>query len=103
MIAFFVPIAGVFTEIARTEVVYNNPNPKFVRFFRALYVFDTQQPIRFMVYDCDSNKLDLQHHSLIGYFLTDVFYLFTRLDQELTFDLVHDDKPGFRGQIILHP
>lgn len=101
MCVFFTQNNGQYTETERTEVIYNNPNPNFVKSFKMLYIFEMKQPLRFEVYDCDSNKSSLKNHDFIGYIETDAQYIISNLDQELTFDLKNDKKKGKRGQIIL--
>lgn len=89
-----------FTEVARTEVIWNDPNPNFVRSFKTYYIFESQQPLRFEVYDADSEKAPLKSHDFIGYCETDVQYLVSNLEQEISFDLINDKKKGQRGKIF---
>ena len=65
------------------------------------YIFEMNQPIRFEIYDCDSEKSSLKNHDFIGYCETDAHFIISNLDQELTFDLKNDNKKGKRGKIIL--
>lgn len=101
MCVFMTSENGKFTEIERTEVIYNNPNPNFVKSFKTYYIFEANQPLRFEVYDCDSSKISLEKHDFIGFCETDVQYLVSNLDQQLTFELLNDEKKGKRGEIIL--
>ncbi|EAY06576.1 Copine family protein [Trichomonas vaginalis G3] len=98
MCVLFIPMNGRMVEVARTEVIWDNPNPQWVKVLRALYVFETNQPLRFCVYDCDSEKGDLSHHDFIGYCDTNVQHIVTNLGTEIVLELKHDtqhDKRGF--------
>lgn len=90
-----------FTEVSRTEVIWNDPNPNFVRSFKTYYIFESMQPLRFEVYDADSEKAPLKAHDFIGYCETDVQRLVSNLEQEIAFDLIHDKSKGYRGTIYL--
>lgn len=90
-----------FIEVARTEVIWNDPNPNFVRSFKTYYIFESHQPLRFDVYDCDSEKAPLKDHDFIGYCETDVQHIVTNLEQEIKFDLKNDKKKGARGKLLL--
>lgn len=56
----------IWSEFARTEVVWNNLNPEWVQFFTVMYVFEMRQPLKFRVYDVDSPSADLSRHDFIG-------------------------------------
>lgn len=101
MVVLFIPVNGQYVEVARTEVIWNNKSPSFVKFFQTLYIFEMNQPLRFSVYDCDSEKAPLSKHDFIGYVDTDVQHLATNMDQEIKFPIKHDSKSGNRGQLIL--
>ena len=53
-------------EIARTETVYNNLNPKWSRIFNLEYQFGTTTTLRFSVYDRDAPDENLSKHDYIG-------------------------------------
>jgi hypothetical protein len=57
---------GRWREFARTEVVWNNLNPEWVKFFSVMYVFEIRQPLLFRVYDVDSEDQDLSKQDFIG-------------------------------------
>ena len=92
---------GNFVESQRTETIFNDPNPNFVKSFKTFYIFESHQPLRFEVYDADSNNSSLKKHDFIGYAETDVQYLVSNLEQALTFELKNDEKNNKRGQLIL--
>lgn len=101
MCVLFTKQNNAFTETSRTETVLNNSNPQFVKLFKTLYVFESYQPLRFEIYNTTVNNSILKYHDLVGYCETTVQYVVSNLDKELTFDLEHDDKNGFRGQLII--
>jgi len=55
------------TEIGRTEVIYDNHFPKFTKQFRFDYFFEEEQKLRFDVYDEDKKgSPNLKHHDVLG-------------------------------------
>jgi hypothetical protein len=69
--ALFIPIGNAEREIDRTETILRNPDPQWVRFFQAAYLFRSPQPLHFFVYDAnDSNSLigdaQIDLHSLVS-------------------------------------
>jgi hypothetical protein len=54
------------TEVSRTEVVWNDLNPEWVTYFTVMYVFEIRQPLLFRVYDVDSATAQLSAHDFIG-------------------------------------
>jgi hypothetical protein len=57
---------GKWVEFARTEVIWNNLNPEWVKFFSIMYVFEVRQPLLFRVYDVDSENQNLSKQDFIG-------------------------------------
>ena len=57
---------GKWSEVSRTEVIWNNLNPEWVKFFTIMYIFEIRQPLLFRVYDVDSENEDLSHQDFIG-------------------------------------
>ncbi|KAK3608098.1 hypothetical protein CHS0354_004755 [Potamilus streckersoni] len=53
-------------EFGRTEVIWNNLNPDFVKKFVMNYFFEECQKIKFEVYDVDSKSADLAKHDFLG-------------------------------------
>ena len=51
--------------LGRTETVWNNLNPDFLKFFKVNYYFEMNQFIRLEIYDQDDNEA---HHELIGFY-----------------------------------
>lgn len=90
-------------EVDRTEIIKNNPNPQFVKSFKALYIFELHQDLRFEVYDADSDNLKLKKHDFIGYAETDVQALASNMDFEIVFNLKHDTKHNERGKLVIKP
>ena len=102
MCVLFIPINGKFTEVARTEVIWDNPNPSWVTTFKIVYLFEMNQPLRFCLYDCDSNKGSLENHDFIGYADTNVQTLVSEMGHEIKLELNHDTIKSKRGTLILN-
>ncbi|OHS96833.1 Copine family protein [Tritrichomonas foetus] len=100
MVVMFIPVNGQYVEIARTEVIWNDCNPKFVKFFQAMYIFETQQPLRFGIYDVDSDKAPLEKHDFVGNVDTDVQYLVSNTASALEFKIQHSTGKN-RGTLVL--
>lgn len=100
MVVLFIPHNGQNIEVARTEVIWNNNNPQFVIFFQAMYIFQTLQPLRFNIYDVDSEKSPLHNHQLIGYADTNVQYLISNKNLSVEFEIQHPSHQ-FRGNLKL--
>ena len=101
MCVLFIPINGKYCEVARTEVIYDDPNPSWVKFFQVMYIFETNQPLRFVVYDCDSESADLSKHDLVGYADTDVQTLVSNGAQSIKLELKHDKEKNKRGTLVI--
>jgi hypothetical protein len=100
MVVLFIPINRKLIEIARTEVIYDNPNPQFVKFFEANYIFETIQPLHFKIYDVDSEKANLSKHDYIGYVDTDIQHLIMNQNTQVVLQIQLDKKEN-RGELIL--
>jgi hypothetical protein len=57
---------GAWKEHGRTEVIMDDPNPKFARHFKVQYFFEKTQWFRFECYDADAGARDLSTHDYIG-------------------------------------
>lgn len=53
-------------EFGRTEIIWNNLNPDFVKKFVMHYYFEQSQKLKFEVYDVDSKSADLSKHDFLG-------------------------------------
>lgn len=63
----FVPdTRGQWRELGRTETAMNEHNPVFKRGVLLDYNFEEVQPIRFELYDSDSDARALERHDFIG-------------------------------------
>ncbi|KAL4226439.1 Copine-9 [Mactra antiquata] len=74
-------------EFGRTEVIWNNLNPDFVKKFVMQYYFEQSQKLKFEVYDIDSPSADLSKHDFLGRMectLGEVVAAGTRLSRRLT-------------------
>ena len=54
------------SEIKRTECIKNNLNPHWVTKVQMNYMFEEQQPLKFAIFDLDSNSKILDDHDFIG-------------------------------------
>lgn len=59
-------------EFARTEVIWNNLNPEWVKFFAVMYIFQIKQPLKFQIYSIHQNSANLSAQTLIGECETEV-------------------------------
>ena len=57
---------GQWVETNRTEVIQDNLNPEFSKKITLDYRFETQQKLKFEVYDSDSASTKLSDHDFIG-------------------------------------
>jgi hypothetical protein len=101
MCVLMIPQKGKYVEVARTEVIWDNPNPQWVKTLKAMYIFETCQPLRFMVYDCDSENADLSKHDFIGYCDTDVQSIVSHIGHELKIKLKKDGASDERGSLVI--
>lgn len=53
-------------EVGRTEVIWDNLNPAFVKKFILDYFFEESQKLKFEMYDVDSESHDLRKHDFLG-------------------------------------
>ena len=101
MVVLSIPINGKYVEVSRTEVIWNNPNPEFVKFLQVAYIFQMQQPLRFSVYDVDSENAKLSDHDFIGYVDTDVQTLAASIGSSVELSL--KTKKSSSAKITLTP
>ncbi|XP_064632311.1 copine-8-like isoform X2 [Lineus longissimus] len=53
-------------EFGRTEIIWDNLNPVFIKKFVMDYFFEESQKLKFEVYDVDSKSRDLRNHDFLG-------------------------------------
>ncbi|EAX90435.1 Copine family protein [Trichomonas vaginalis G3] len=93
---------GKWSEYARTEVVWNNLNPEWVKFFTIQYIFEIKQPLMFRVYDVDSDTSTLSSQDFIGEAQIDLSQIIAnRGTTTLELKIPHNDKK--RGIIHITP
>uniref|UniRef100_A0A915KCS4 Copine-3 n=1 Tax=Romanomermis culicivorax TaxID=13658 RepID=A0A915KCS4_ROMCU len=56
------------SEFGRTETIWNNLNPEWVKKFQMNYYFEERQYLKFEIYDIDSKSTDLSSHDFLGKF-----------------------------------
>jgi hypothetical protein len=88
------------TEVARTEVVWNNLNPEWVTYFTVMYVFETRQPLLFRVYDVDSGNAELSAHDFIGEAQIDLSQIISH-PEATELELKHPSQRDFRGTLVI--
>lgn len=54
-------------EYHRTEAIRDNHNPDFASKVLLPYRFEEQQPLKFELYDIDSNSRNLRDHDFLGF------------------------------------
>lgn len=57
---------GQWKEIARTEVVQNDLNPKFKKKVEMDFTFEKKQELKFIMYDWDGKSQNLDAHDFLG-------------------------------------
>ena len=93
---------GQWKEFARTEVIWNNLNPEWVKFFTIMFIFEIRQPLLFRVYDVDSENESLGHQDFIGEVQIDLSQIVSNTEStKLT--LRSPKHSGDRGTLIITP
>ena len=93
---------GQWQEFARTEVVWNNLNPEWVKIFRVMYVFEIRQPLLFRVYDVDSETASLRDQDFIGEATIDLSQI-VGSTEPTQLELRVPKKNEKRGTLIITP
>ncbi|XP_076806884.1 copine-8-like [Clavelina lepadiformis] len=87
-------------EFGRTEVIWNNLNPDFVKKFVVDYFFEERQALRFDVYDVDSNSHNLSKHDFLGRAFCSLGEIVGARSSKLEASLTGTNTPN-RGKIII--
>jgi hypothetical protein len=91
---------GRWEEFARTEVIWNNLDPAWVKFFRVKHIFEIRQPLKFRVYDVDSDTARVQEQDFIGEADIDLGVIVANPHPtELTFYM--QNRKGERGKLTI--
>jgi len=87
-------------QFAYTEIIWDNPNPQFVKPIIIDYMFEEVQKIKLDVYDADSHDLrDLRNHDFVGTYEFLVGDLVTAKGQKVSGQLVNKRRvPVFDGK-----
>ena len=102
MVVLSIPVDGQIVEVARTEVIWNDCNPSFVKFFKAAFIFQIQQPLIFDVYDVDSEHAPLKNHDYIGRVETNMQTIMSNKLRSIEFPIVlGNDDSGAQGTLVL--
>ncbi|GMH43130.1 hypothetical protein BSKO_11052 [Bryopsis sp. KO-2023] len=99
--------AGKWHEVGRTEIVANNLNPMFVRYFELLYLFHAVQKFKVALYDVDEQgdpeDIDLTKQDFLGqaeFTLSSVVTSFRGLIEVPLWD-VETDQPAGDGVLVV--
>jgi len=89
--------SGRSTELGRTEVVRDTPNPDFCKTFQVSFVFEEQQLLTIRVFDEDKKgSTDLKKHAFIGAATLSLAELMTRPGRTLNVPL------GKKSYAVIH-
>ncbi|KAJ5073836.1 copine [Anaeramoeba ignava] len=103
MVVIFTPAPGQrgrWMEHDRTEIVWNDLNPRFVKAITMDYHFEENQPLKFVVYHVVSEKKPLSQQRVIGEAECMLSQLVSARTGAFTKDLTHPSKPNqSRGKI----
>ena len=99
--ALFLMQQNQWVEFSRTEVIWNNLNPEWVKAFSIMYVFEIRQPIMFRVYDVDSEKANLESQNLIGEAQIELSQLVTSPGSTMTVRLTIPRSSENRGELTI--
>lgn len=88
---------GKWILAGKTEVITDNLNPTFEKYFTVAYTFEKHQKMRFEVLDIDIAGTT----EFIGYIETSMGQVMGARNQTFIAELKHDKKKGKRGQILI--
>jgi hypothetical protein len=80
---FLIPDSTGLRQQARTEAIDNDPNPRWTTSFRTYFIFESEQPVQFDVYDADHGE----PRKLIGHVRTTIAALAAHSGREWTIPL----------------
>ena len=87
-------------EVGRTEMIKNSLNPEFTKLIKMEYHFETNQKIRFDVYDVDTSPTDsLSGQDFIGSAEVLLSEMLTKRRFHYVEELHSEGKKGSRGEI----
>lgn len=88
-------------RIDRTEVVWDNLNPDFVKSFKFPFQFEEQKYLKFKVFDADDDEAKTENADFIGETDCTLGEILGSQGQQLIRTLRVDGKAESRGNIIL--
>jgi len=92
---------GKWFEFGRTEVIHNNLNPDWVKFFPIMLIFEIRQPIMFRIFDVDSDSPDLSKHDFIGEVQVDLSQIVSQ-EGRAVFEIKNPKKSGKFGTLMIN-
>ncbi|XP_071531309.1 copine-8-like [Panulirus ornatus] len=99
-VLFYQPFGSrQWAEFKRTECIDNTLNPDFATKISMTYHFEEQQPLKFMLYDVDSNAPDLDHHDFLGEYECTLAQLVS--SRTVHKPLVNHNYAGDNGSIMI--
>ena len=100
-VVYYKPFGSTkWAELRRTECIKNNLNPHWVTKVQMNYMFEEQQPLRFGIYDLDSNSAHLDDHDFIGSCETTLGQVVSH--GSIILDLVNPEyQKGTNGSLIV--
>jgi hypothetical protein len=101
IIVLFIPQNGILVEVGRTEIIWNDPNPKFVKFFQIMHILEIDQPLLFKVYDVDLENDSIENFTLISSVQTNVQTLVSHQEDQQFFQLKNEKLNKDPGKLIL--
>ncbi|KAG7153993.1 Copine-8-like 2, partial [Homarus americanus] len=99
-VVFYQPFGSrQWAEYKRTECIDNTLNPDFAKKISITYHFEEQQPLKFMLYDIDSDSHSLDHHDFLGKYECTLAQLVSA--RTVHKPLVNENFVGDNGSILL--
>ncbi len=97
-VAMFVVQGGGVRFVERTETIWNNHQPDFMKMITVEYVFEKTQEIEFQVFDADSESRELEKQNFIGSVRTSVAELAAALQGKSKFNVMGRDGRNVHGK-----
>jgi len=97
-------IVNPWNEIDKTEVIQNNPNPRFIKPIVVEYHFEEWQPIKFLVLDIDKANGKITDQDYIGEFECDLAEIITSTEtlKKQLYRIDKKEKVPLKSFIFIH-
>jgi len=102
VVMFFRNGAGKWEELGRTEMLKNNKNPRFDTVITVKYLFEENQPARFIVYDVDNAEKakNLKGCDKIGKVKTTIAEIVGAPKSERSFQILNEKHPNRNNGLL---